>query len=156
MPSFDCPCFCDNFSYNGFAFLKYRRMTSLAVTLMRLTDDDDDTVTLSGSIRRVVDGLGSLRNTDENLDREKYFDGGFLFCWWLMLMKEVWEVGGRRSASATEEGREESQPASVEKEEWESEEWRESVQAEEEEVEEEERRRVRTIEIRGERWRGRS
>lgn len=53
----------------------------------------------------------------------------------------------------TELGREESHP-SVEKEEWESEEWRAVVVAEaeeEEDVDEDDSRRVRTMEIRGER-----
>ncbi|KAL8242370.1 hypothetical protein R6Q59_012672 [Mikania micrantha] len=101
----------------------------------------------------VVDGVfGSLRKTDENLEREKYL-------FFLTLIGWVVEFDGKSlvwrwrwgSSSVAELGREESHP-SVEKEEWESEEWR----AEEEEVEVEERRRVRTMEIRGERWRGRS
>lgn len=53
----------------------------------------------------------------------------------------------------TELGREESHP-SVEKEEWESDEWRAVVA--DEDVEDDERSRVRTMEMRGERWRGRS
>lgn len=64
---FCCCCFWDSFSYKGFTFFKYFRITSFAVALIRFTDDDaaadDDELFLDGS----------LRNTEENLDsREKY------------------------------------------------------------------------------------
>lgn len=110
---------------------------------------------ISGSTRGMVvlaGGFVSLRKTEENLDREKYLLG---FLCWLVIQEGNNLVCRWRSSSVTELGREESQP-SVEKEEWESEEWRAVVVVAEEEVEEEERRRVRTMEMRGERWRGRS
>lgn len=151
---------CDSFSYNGFAFFRYFRNISLA----RLTEDP---VMISGSPTRVIVvvvvvvfvfvfefvmgvGLVSLRKTDENLESEKYLLFDFL-CWFIgnSLVCKL------RSSSVTELGREESQHPSVENEECESDEWRAVVVADEE-VEEEERSRVRTMEIRGERWRGRS
>lgn len=104
----------------------------------------------------VEDGsLGSLRNTEENLEREKY----------LFFLVEVGEVLRRRvrgcelevSSSVTELGRREESRESGKSEEELAVEWREAVVVvSEEEVEEEARRRVRTIERRGERWRGRS
>ncbi|KAF5810219.1 hypothetical protein HanXRQr2_Chr04g0166861 [Helianthus annuus] len=111
---------------------------------------------ISGSTL-LVDVFVSLRKTDENLDNEKYLFG---FLWLLATMLALFEFGLTslvwrwRSSSVTELGREESQHPSVENDECESEEWRAVVA--EEEVEEEDNRRVRTMEIRGERCRGRS
>lgn len=48
-------------------------MTSLALELTRFTDDDDVDVADDDDV--VVLLLCSLRNTEENLDREKYLDG---------------------------------------------------------------------------------
>ena len=145
-----CCCFWESFSYKGFTFFKYFRITSLAVELILFTDEPD---TVSGS--RV---FGSFLNTDENLDSEKYL--GFLI-WVLGLWRRL-----NSSSSVTELGLDESHSASNKrsllKEEWESLELpvesREAVVvvSEEEEVLEEAKRRVRTMERRGEVWRGKS
>lgn len=150
-----CCCFWESFSYKGFTFFKYLRMTSLALELTRFTAVAPDNA-----------GAGflcSLRKTDENFGREKYLDD---FLEWKLngLRFLVMEVSRLNSSSATELGREESQSwwwrrsVEEESEEWEAVESREAVVvvSEEEEVEGEERRRVRTMERRGERCKGRS
>lgn len=150
-----CWCFCDDddsLLYNGFTFFKYLRKTSLA----RLTEDPD---MFSGP--RTL--LSLTRKTDENRERDERYLLGFLK--WVVEVEEE-EVYLRRlssSSAVAEEGREEEEEVSEsvaeegreEEEEVEGREEEVTVVAEEE-VEEEERRRERTMERRGERWRGRS
>ncbi|KAL2508875.1 Uncharacterized protein Fot_32522 [Forsythia ovata] len=121
-------------------------MTSLALVLALFEDEDDEF-------------LGSFRNTEDNLEKEKYLDDFFILFWTLLLMY----LKSSTASSATELGLEDSGwrswLRSLEKEEWESVdepvESREEVVVVSEEDEEEARRRVRTMERRGERWRGR-
>lgn len=132
----------------------YFLITSLAVTLIRLTEELLEAVTW-------VLVLFSLRKTEENLEKEKYLFG-------FLVEGLLWRRlrSSSRASSVAELGREESQSGkrarSVVKEEWESLELlpvesRAAVEvAEEEEVLEEERRSVRTMEMRSERCRGRS
>lgn len=144
--------FWESFSYKGLTFLRYLPMTSRAVLLKRFTGEGADPVGWGwgGSAWR------GFRKTEENLERENL---------------EVF-LGAEEEksvSSAAEEGREESQSggrrrrSAAEKEERESLELlpvesREAVVvvSEEEEVEEDASRSVRTMERRGERWRGRS
>ncbi|KAA8548615.1 hypothetical protein F0562_000299 [Nyssa sinensis] len=68
------------FRTSGFTFFKYLQMTSFAVALKRFTDDPE---MVSGS--RV---LGSLRNTEENLEKEKYLAR---LIWWFRWVED-WKL----------------------------------------------------------------
>lgn len=109
---------------------------------------------------------GSFRNTEEN--REKVENEVrfvfFLISGFLKLNRSVWECDNNRglrnrrrsSSSATELGREESQSMVVAKTELESLELPEESRAAAPAAEEEEERSVRSMLMRGERWRGKS
>lgn len=95
----DAPCFCDSFSYKGFTFFKYLRITSLAVELTRFTEP-------CGVVFVMVSSLGSLRNTEENLESEKYL-GFLLVVVGVEWRRRVRELGLEVSSSVTELGRRE-------------------------------------------------
>lgn len=156
-PPIFCCCFWDNFSYSGFTFFTYFLITSLAVALILFTDELLLLLaeTVSWSCRFLFSFLNSLV-------REKYL--AFLICWnpplsFLNSSSSVTELGLEESHSA-------SKTSSLLKEELESllealpVESREAVvpvsQQEEEEVLDEANRRVRTMEILGERCKGKS